>query len=387
MLESLRVYRIGTKMNLFDPASYAEVRRPLREAQTLPPACYFSPAFYQREISEIFLKKWNLVGRVDYLPQPGDFMARELVGVQFIVIRGDDGVLRAFSNTCRHRGAQLLEGEGNCQRIVCPYHSWTYSNEGRLSHANGMEEAENFDKTRHGLIEIKLETWAGFIFVNFDEGASDLAAYIGDLDRYTHSYHLEDMVTVKRQECVIRTNWKTYVENSMEGFHHATVHKDSVYKATTKGTSVVGDPGHYVLSQSDAGGATRAVLQGDTGFPPISTLEGAAALGAHYLLIYPCTVLGCDVDSMWFKQMVPEGPDRVRNIVAICFPKETVARDDFDEVAPRYYKRFDKVIAEDNVITELQYNGLSSPLARPGRFSHREPLVHVIDNWVLDHVL
>ena len=320
MLESLRVYRIGTKMNLFDPASYAEVRRPLREAQTLPPVCYFSPEFYQREVSEIFLKKWNLVGRVDYLPHAGDFMARELVGVQFIVIRGDDGVLRAFSNTCRHRGAQLLEGEGNCQRIVCPYHSWAYSNEGRLSHANGMEEAENFDKTTHGLIEIKLDTWAGFIFVNFDERASDLAGYIGDLDRYTHSYHLEG-----------------YGHGQAPGVGNS--HQlENLCRKLDGGIS----PRH---------GAQRFGLQGDHqrhfgGRRPGSLCAGAVRRGRGYprgvtgrhrfstdidsrrrgprwgLIIFcsipaPCSV--CDVDSMWFKQMVPEGPDQVRNIVAICF--------------------------------------------------------------------
>ena len=374
-------------MNLFDPALYQAVRLPLREAQTLPPVCYSSTEFYEREVREIFLKKWNLVGRVDYLPNAGDFMTRELVGVRFFVIRGEDGVLRAFANTCRHRGAQLLEGEGYCERIVCPYHSWTYSNQGELTHANGMEEAQNFDRGVHGLVELKLSTWAGFIFVNFDDNANDLSDYIGDLDQYTSSYHLEDMVTVKRMEFSIRTNWKSYVENSMESFHHPTVHKESVNNPNTKKRTVEGNPGHYVLVQSDAGGTTRAVLNGASGFPAISTLEGAAALGAQYLLIYPCTMLGCDVDSMWFKQMVPDGPERVRNIVAVCFPKETVARDDFDEVVARYYQRFDTVISEDNSIAEVQYNGLRSPLARAGRFSHREPLVHVIDNWVLDQVL
>ena len=374
-------------MNLLDPSLYDDVRLPLREAQTLPPGCYSSAEFYQREVREIFLKKWNLVGRVDYLPNAGDFMARELVGVRFFVIHGDDGELRAFANSCRHRGAQLLDAEGNCERIVCPYHSWSYSNDGVLTHANGMEEALNFDKNAHGLVPIKLDIWSGFIFVNFDDNAGDLSAYIGDLDRYTGSYHLQEMVTVKRMEFVIRTNWKSYVENSMEAFHHPTVHKDSVDNPNTKKRTIIGDPGHYVLVQSDADGVSRGVLNGASGFPAISTLEGAAALGAQYILIYPCTMLGCDVDSMWFKQMVPEGPGRVRNIVAVCFPRETVARADFDKVVARYYERFDRVIAEDNAIAEVQYNGLSSPLARPGRFSHREPLVHVIDNWVLDQVL
>ena len=105
-----------------------------------------------------------------------------------------------------------------------------------------MEEALNFDKNAHGLVPIKLDIWSGFIFVNFDDNAGDLSAYIGDLDRYTGSYHLQEMVTVKRMEFVIRTNWKSYVENSMEAFHHPTVHKDSVDNPNTKKRTIIGDP-------------------------------------------------------------------------------------------------------------------------------------------------
>ena len=150
---------------------------------------------------------------------------------------------------------------------------------------------------------------------------------------------------------------------------------------------VLGAPGEYVLVQSDSGGRTRALLKGSQGFPPIPTLAGPAARGSQYLLVYPATMIGCDVDSMWFKQMLPEAPDRVRNVVAVCFPRETAARPDFEAVAAQYYRRFETAIAEDNEISERQFAGLSSPLARPGRFSHREPLVHAIDNWILDQVL
>ena len=374
-------------MGVFDPQLFEGVRRPLREAKTLPPECYTSPEFYAREIETIFMKKWNLIGRGDYVPNPGDYMVGSLVGVSFVVMRGADGEIRGFVNTCRHRGARLLDGEGSCERIVCPYHGWTYATDGRLEFANGMETAVDFDPTDYGLREIRLAIWSGFLFVSFDPTGPDIETYVGDLGDHLASYRLEDMVTVKREEFLVETNWKSYVENSMESFHHATVHKNSVYNPRIKKRNVIGDPGHYVLVQSDSGGETRALLPGDTGFPNIRTLKGPAARGSQYLLIYPATMIGCDVDSMWFKQMVPEGPDRVRNIIAICFPRETVERKDFDRVAPSYFSRFDIAIAEDNAIAEQQYQGLVSPFAQSGRFSEREPMVHAIDNWVLDQVL
>ena len=100
-------------VDLFEPDVYTGVRRSLLEATTLPPHCYTSPEFYQREVSNIFMKCWNLIGRVDYVKNPGDYFTRTLVGNSIIVMRGDDGKIRAFANSCRHRGAKLLEGEGS----------------------------------------------------------------------------------------------------------------------------------------------------------------------------------------------------------------------------------------------------------------------------------
>ena len=370
-----------------ESADFEAVRRPLAEAETLPPGCYTSGAFYRREIERIFLRKWNLVGRADYWPGAGDYVAMSLAGAEYVVLRDGEDRLRAFANSCRHRGAKLLEGEGRCERIVCPYHGWTYALDGALSFANGMERARGFDPADYGLAEIRLECWQGFVFVNFDPGCGPLADYLGDLGDHLASYCLGDMVTVRREDYVVRTNWKSYVENSMESFHHATVHRNSVNDPSIRKKTVRGAPGEYVLVQSDSGGRTRALLKGAEGFPAIPTLTGAAARGSQYLLVYPATMIGCDVDSMWFKQMLPEAPDRVRNAVAICFPRETAARPDFETVAAHYYRRFETAIAEDNEIAERQFAGLSSALARPGRFSHREPLVHAIDNWILDQLL
>ena len=103
-------------MDLFDPDTYARVRKPLLEAETLPPACYTSHEFYEREVSNIFLKCWNLIGRAEYLKNAGDYFTASLVGVSLIIIHGEDGHIRAFINSCRHRGAKLLEGRAIAKR-------------------------------------------------------------------------------------------------------------------------------------------------------------------------------------------------------------------------------------------------------------------------------
>lgn len=378
--------RLDTTMDLFNPQNYRAVRKPLLDAQTLPLACYTSPEFHRREVSEIFLKCWNLVGRVDYVKDPGDYFTHSIAGVSFIVMRGDDGRIRALVNACRHRSAPLLEGEGNCRTIRCPYHGWLYNRDGSLRSAVGMQETHDFSEGDGNLIEIKLDVWSGFLFVNFDPECGSLRDYLGGIDAWTESYDFESMVTAKRKEFVIRANWKSYVENSLDYMHLPTVHQKTIGGVRAAWDPLDGSPGNFVIMHSKTT-ASRATLGNDPAFDRIATLRGPAAEGAQYILIYPCAVIGADLDCMWFKQMLPEGPNVVRNVAAFCFTKAAVERPDFEQVVQSYYKRFDLVIGEDNGIAEKHLAGTLNPLARPGRLSGREPLVHTIDNWILDRVL
>jgi phenylpropionate dioxygenase-like ring-hydroxylating dioxygenase large terminal subunit len=371
---------------LFDHERYRGIRRPIEAAETLPPECYTAEEFYRREVEQIFMKVWNLVGRLDYVPKPGDYFTIDLVGIPVIIMRGQDGQVRAFLNSCRHRGAKLLDGEGNCNFIRCPYHSWMYETNGKLRGAVGMQEAIDFRREDSGLIPIRLDTWFGFIFICFDRNAAPLADYLGDLDQYVRSYGFDTMVTVGRKTYELPTNWKLYVENSMEHFHLPTVHEKTIGNVQAEWSWVIGNPGNYLILHSKTE-RSRATLSGEAGFERIPTLEGQAAQGAQYILIYPATVLGCDLDSMWFKQLIPDGPARMRNVAAFCHQRRSVERPDFNEILPRYNRRFDLVIAEDNFISVRQMEGINNPLARAGRLSKSEPLVHVIDNWVLDRVL
>lgn len=106
--------------DIFAPEHYTGVRRPLLEAETLPPWCYTAPEFYQREVERIFSKVWNFIGRTDRIAKPGDFFTLELVGTPLIVLRDLDGRLRAFVNSCRHRGSLIVAGEGKCRGLRCP---------------------------------------------------------------------------------------------------------------------------------------------------------------------------------------------------------------------------------------------------------------------------
>lgn len=383
---------IGTQppADLFNPAHYAAVRRPLLEAETLPPWCYTSPAFYQREVETIFRKVWNFVGHVSQIDKPGDYFTLNFAGVPTIILRDGAAQLRAFANTCRHRGSELLDGSGHCRTIVCPYHSWSYGLDGALLAAPEMKETIGFDPAQNGLIPLRLDTWGGFLFLCFDDTAPGLAHYLGDLPVRTAPYGLADMTCVRRKEFMLECNWKLFVENAKESYHIATVHRNTINRyasARSSGYWVEETDGAYVSTFAQHEGS-MALLKGADGFPPIEGLSGLReAGGTRAPLIYPSTYLACTIDCAWYLELHPLGPTRTRLIHGALFPRERSERADFAEKAANYFHRWDVTIEEDVLASDRQQRGMEGPFVRPGRFSYREPLVHKIDNWVLDQVL
>jgi phenylpropionate dioxygenase-like ring-hydroxylating dioxygenase large terminal subunit len=370
--------------NLFDSTHYEDVRRPLIEASTLPSWCYTSEAFYQREVEQIFLKQWNFAGRLDEIPDSGDYMSLDFCGESVIVIRGKDDVVRAFANVCRHRSARLLEGRGRCRTIVCPYHSWVYDLDGTLLRMKGMEQTAGFDPAENGLIPLQVESWAGFLFVSFANDVMPLEEHLGDMTEQYASYRFADMLCVRRRSYDLKCNWKLYIENAMEDYHTATVHKDSIGNQDCVPVSTKGQWAAIHLEAAD----TIAVLTEDnTTLPHIENLSGLAAKGTYFSVIYPGTFFATHQDCMWWLQLLPHAPDRTTVVIGSCFPRSSIAREDFAREVLKYYARWDKALPEDNAISERQQQGLNSRSSRPGRLSYYEPCVHAIANWVLDQTI
>jgi choline monooxygenase len=373
-------------MNLLDPDLYADVRKPLDQASGLPPACYHDPAFFRREMETIFARGWVMVGRTDRVPEPGDWFTVDFGTSRLIVSRDEGGTLHAFANTCRHRGAPLLEGSGNCRTIACPYHAWTYGLDGTLLGAPGMKETQDFRTEDWPLHAVRLDTWAGFVFICLSPLTVPLAEWLGDLPDRLAMYGFESMRSARRVEYDVACNWKVWVENFMEGYHIPTVHRSTISRQ--KAVNIPEDPGrgeYTAIYERHAG--TRALLHGDAGFPPIETLAGDSSEGSRFILVYPATMLAIANDTMWCFEAHPVGEARTRIVLTSCFPAQRFERPDFAALAANYYRRQDIVVQEDNDISEHQQRGLQSTHASPGRFSVKEKIVHALDNWVLDRVL
>lgn len=379
---------MSTASNLFDPVHYAGARRPLPDATSLPPAAYYDPAFYQREIDMFFMKEWNFVGHAGRLTENGSWFTIDFAGVPVIVVRGEDGVVRAFANSCRHRGIRLVNGEGKTRAFVCPYHSWTYENHGGMRGAPGMEGVNCFDKADNGLIPVRLEQIGPFMWINFDPAALSLDATMGDLKTRIASYSLDDLVLTRRKEYKVKCNWKVYIENFMDYYHTPTVHRNSLALGSVsayhrKPVELEQCDGRYLVLYGKHEG-TAGLLPGAKGFPFLPNLEGRSLEGSNFFYTSTCGLFGFTKDCVWYVKINPTGPDSIDLTVGSCFHKDIVARPDFEQVVQAYYERWNVAVAEDNVIVEEQQAGVRSPLCRPGRVSPMEAISYAFRKHLID---
>ena len=375
---------------IFDPARFADLRRPLLEASTPPGDIYTSEEWYRREVETIFMRDWLMVGRADQIPDPGDWFTEEIVGERVLVVRGADGEIRAFSPACRHRGALVAEGSGNCRAFVCPYHMWTYGLDGRLAGTPHAASIKDMDRDEYGLVPIRLEIWAGFIHINFDPAAPDLLTFLGDLPDKLARYGPEKLRHTRKKTYRLACNWKVYTENSIEVYHLQGVHGASIQEIGPFDTWTIESPdppaGNYLNLYGTFPGSL-GLLAGQAGFPPMAGL-GQGNVERHDLpWVLPNNHFLCTADTFWWLTMFPEGPGQTRIEVNSSFPEETVAREDFAEIAERYYERLRVTNGEDNVIAETQQRGLAQRLYRPGRYTEHEVLVHAFVNHVVNRVV
>ena len=211
----------------------AEIRdRDASQARSLPTGFYTSEEYLELEQEEIFRKEWVCLGLVAEIPNPGDYFTTELIDEPLIVVRSQDKKVRVLSNVCRHRSSVILEGKGTAKNFVCPYHAWTYANDGQLLRAPYMDQVKGFDVKGCRLPEFKTEVWHGFLYVNLDGKAKPLAPRLKGLEPYLENRHPEDMAVHSVLDEVWPTNWKCLAENYMEGYHLNTVHSKTLYDVT-----------------------------------------------------------------------------------------------------------------------------------------------------------
>lgn len=193
----------------------------------LPVELYRGDDALRADRQAVLRREWQFLGHESQASVPGDYIAEVIAGAPVVVVRRPDGTLAGFHNVCRHRaGALVADGTGNCGgAFTCRYHGWTYALDGRLRNAVDFGAAPGFDPRDYGLFPIRCETWRGLVFVSLDPDAAPLSDLVAPLAaRWADGQAAYPLVERRTHE--IACNWKTYVENYLEGYHLPMVHPE-----------------------------------------------------------------------------------------------------------------------------------------------------------------
>lgn len=193
----------------------------------VPSKRYTSSEFYELEQKHLWNKVWIVAGRVEDLPDKGSYFLFDDLGLPLLLVRGQDQIIRCFSNTCRHRGAPIVrESTGKVKRLRCQYHAWTYSTEdGQLLAVTDERDFVGLCKEDRALPEIQCEVWGGWIWINLDPDAQPLVKFLGSVTNELEQFKAENLLLKGTDHRIINCNWKAAVDAFLEVYHLKFIHK------------------------------------------------------------------------------------------------------------------------------------------------------------------
>ncbi|WP_161555843.1 aromatic ring-hydroxylating oxygenase subunit alpha [Mangrovicoccus ximenensis] len=361
----------------------------LEDSETLPPAAYASPEFYELECERIFRPGWLAVGHVAQVPEVGDYVSIEVLGEPLVVVRGKDRI-RVLSRVCLHRWAPVVEGAGNAKLFSCPFHRWGYDLEGNLRTAPFMEQARNFDKKGMKLPEIRSEIVLGTIYVNFSGDAEPLAprmaGMIGDWANIPH----DELIVGYETQFHCPFNWKIAVETFMECYHHIGAHSRTLEPhnpARLSWGEDMADPDQAFVTlrhplREDL--PTETNLQ--SGLPVFDGwTEDQIRTGSLYH-VFPMNLIGTSVDAVRWTSILPRGANDTWWVRLHLVRREAAELPEFQDMMAKAKENGAVIAGEDVEVNTLQQIGAASRLAQPGRLSHLEKPVWQLADYIRDHI-
>src|SRR5689334_17038840 len=278
-------------------------------ASTPPASWYTDPNMLTLEREKIFRTTWQYAASLDLLRLPGNYAAVDVMGMPIILTRGQDGVLRAFYNVCRHRAGVVARGSGNRKTLQCQYHGWLYGLDGCLRTTPEFDAVEGFNKDDYGLVPVRVETWGPFAFVNMDQDAPPLIEVLGDIPAETARFSFDNMRRVARRDYFLQANWKVYVDNYLEGYHVPIAHP-GLYRELDYEQYRVDTFRYYSSQYAPIRPAKSGDVQGrDRRY--VRTEDEAEAL---YYWIFPNVMLNIYPDNMSINIILPLGHDKTLTI-------------------------------------------------------------------------
>tara|TARA_R110000787_G_scaffold6137_10_gene21760 strand:- start:21051 stop:22235 length:1185 start_codon:yes stop_codon:yes gene_type:complete len=366
---------------LIGATDFKKAQSPVTKAEHAPSYIYTSPDIFDLEKQEIFMKDWLCVGREEEVENPGDYTAFRVLDEPVVVVRGQDGEVRAFSNICSHRGTEIAFGDGNKKVLSCPFHGWSYGLDGNLIGAPFMDETEDFDRKACKLPTIRLEIWRGWMFINFDINAKPLSEYVASLEEDFGYIPQEEYRLAVKTVGEVECNWKLLVENLIDFYHVNVVHK------TTNGRSFTHDSFKF---KSHPGGGYQAFYNSGPSTPTGEPIFGRAPWMDDKSddfsttgLLPPNFTFFARTDTVHPYITWPLSPTRSRLMVYTLIPKMFFNEPNFSERVEGYRQTQARVMDEDRQMLESVQNSMVSRNFRPGRMASIEKGVnHIISSYL-----
>jgi phenylpropionate dioxygenase-like ring-hydroxylating dioxygenase large terminal subunit len=380
-------------------AGLAASTQAIPAARALPPKAYTSEPFFAFEKEAVFMHSWLCVGRVDQIPEAGDYIATTIVGEPILVTRGKGGAVRAMSALCRHRGHPLKQKcSGNTNHFVCPYHRWAYDLEGQLIAAPHIIKKIPLAelKAESGLPEIRHEIWKGFIFINFDASAEPLSPSLAKFEPYFDGYPMEQMVTIEPrfESHPVPWNWKLLLENYIEPYHTEFVHPGNHDFAPSAGVRF--DPfsdGDNAITRgvpflAPDGGLTAAGWAAPASFPVIESLSARQRGEVAFCMLPPSMNLIFTPDMICYGIIHPESPTTLSvggglfTYGGWIMPRSTSELADFDARAAAMMEGSRQLGEQDTGINIAMQAAKYSRFAPRGRLCQLEETLSQFSRWL-----
>ena len=334
---------------------------------SLPGWLYFNPAFFEAEKKAFLRAAPQVVCHESEIADPGEWRTLEYLGESVIVIRGDDGEVRAFTNVCRHRGSRLVDGEAGCARVLtCPYHAWSYARDGRLVGVPHRGEYPGLRTEELGLVPVALERWHGFLFVTLEPGAPSVAEMMAPYEQEVAPYRFEELRAIGRVTLRPRAlNWKTIADNYSDGLHIPVGHP-GLTRLFGRGYRI--EAGEHVdrmegdLVEAQSSNPSERAYQ--AWLPRVEHLPASHQRKWLYYKLFPNVAFDIYPDQVDFMQFLPvSATETVIREISYALPDD---RREMKAVRYLNWRINRRVNAEDTELINRVQLGMASPTYVPG---------------------
>ena len=351
-------------------------------AHTLDRDYYMNPDILQKEYENIFLNNWICAGRLSELSKPGQYKVINMGTESAIILRDEEGKLKAHTNVCRHRGTRICEEISGqfSKSIQCGYHGWTYGLDGKLIGAPHMDAVEGFEKEDYPLFPVPVAEWEGFIFINFSDNPKNFDIAFAPLFGRFKDWTIKDLTPMKTINYEVAGNWKLVIQNYCECYHCPILHPDLAAITPYMGGRNDLHEGPFLGGYMDFNEDKESVTtSGHLCCPPLSGLNKDDQRRVYYYSIFPNMLLSLHPEYVMYHTVQPNGIDKCKVECTWLFAKDVI---ESGEHNPNEGIDFwDMINKQDWYISKLSQLGIQSKRYSPAPYSGQESLLAAFDRY------